>query len=446
MLVIAALTGGASREDSIAQAVIRGLLPLLLTVIVLVGRPREFKSLKRLAILFLALVAVISLMLVPLPPSVWLALPGRDLIEPAAPLAGIPQVWRPWAMSPPLAHNALYALIPPGCVLIAMFYLAPDERAKLVAPMAAIVAASALLGVAQISGGEGGPLRWYAVNNRSAGIGFFANRNHQALFLAIGILLMAGWAIKANGTGRLEAWRAVLAGLVAMLFCVALIATGSRAGLVVMIVALFAAAVLLRKALVSYLSIQSPQVRLIALCGALTALGAIAAFAVFSPQGQGLSRLFGLKPGEDLRADALPTIIEIAKTYFPAGTGFGGFEPTFRAHEPFALLTLQYLNEAHNDYLQLIIEGGLAGVLLLFAFAGWWLMTSWRLLGQNPAGRRYGLLPSASAIIVLLIALASAVDYPVRTPLIMITLLLACVWMELPRAHRAQRKSLPQAR
>ena len=444
MLVVAALTGGASREDSIAQALIRGSLPLLLAVIVLIGRPREFDSLKRLSLLFLALVVLMAAMLVPLPPSAWLALPGRELIEPAAPLAGMPQVWRPWALSPPLAHNALYALIPPGCVLFAMFYLTPDERAKLVAPLAATVAASALLGVAQISGGEGGPLRWYAVHNRGAGIGFFANRNHQALFLAIGILLMASWSVKAYASGRIEPLRVGVAGLAALLFCVALLATGSRAGLVLMVVAIIGGILMLRKALTSYLAKASARIRLMAVGGAFAALGVLIAFAVLSPQGRTLSRLFELERGDDLRTRALPTITEMVVTYFPAGAGFGGFEPTFRAHEPFALLARQYLNEAHNDYLQLAVEGGLAGLLVLAAFAAWWLLTSWRILRHSAPRHPYGVLPAAGALIVLLVGLASLVDYPVRTPLMMITLLLACVWMELPRAEGSRRGALPQ--
>ncbi len=444
MLAIAALSGGASREDSIAQAVIRGALPLLLTAIVLIGKPREFQSLRRVAILFLALVVLMAAMLVPLPPSLWTALPGRELIEPAAPLAGLPQVWRPWAMSPPLAHNALYALIPPGCVLIAMFYLAPEQRAKLLTPMAAIVMVSALLGVVQISGGEGGPLRWYAVHNRSAGIGFFANRNHQALFLAVGILLMLSWATIPSASRRIEPLRAGLAALAAMIMSIALLATGSRAGLGVMVVAILGGALLMREPLTAYLSARSTKLRVMVLGGVFVVAAGIVAFAIVSPQGRTLSRIFDLGHGQDLRARALPTMTELAKTYFPTGTGFGGFEPVFRAHEPFQLLARQYLNEAHNDYLQLAIEGGLAGLLLLGAFAGWWLATSWHIMRKKIPCHPYGILPAASALIILLIALASAVDYPVRTPLIMITLLLACVWMELPRAKPMRAEPLPQ--
>ena len=437
MLAVAALAGGASREDSMAQVVVRTLLPLLLALLALVARPVEWRSL-RLPLLFMGLVVLVAaIMLVPLPPSVWTALAGRDLIEPAAQVAGMPQPWRPWAMVPPLGHNALYALVPPGTVLVAMAFLSPGERARLAAPLGIVIVASAVLGVAQVSGGSGSPLRWYAITNRGEGVGFFANRNHQALFLAMGFPVLAFLAFA--GERRKDDLRVWLAGFAALLLAVAVLTTGSRAGLVAGAIGVLGSAALHFGRLRGAFAGLPPRWRLLSGIGAVAVLALVAVALLTSSRALAIVRLFGLDPTDDLRARALPTMVAILRDTFPAGTGFGGFEPVFRAAEPFELLSLAYLNEAHNDYLQLAIEGGAAGLALLAAFLVWWAVTTFRLLRR---GRRGQLGPSTAlartgALMVLLVVLASAADYPMRTPLMMVTLVLACVWMTLPTERTA---------
>ncbi|WP_168194186.1 O-antigen ligase family protein [Altererythrobacter sp. TH136] len=387
-------------------------------------------------LLFVGLLAMLAgAMLVPLPPSIWTAMPGRDLIEPAAAIGAVEQPWRPWALVPPLAHNALYALIPPSSVLLALLFLTPGERIRLIGPFALIIVLSAVLGVAQMNGGNAGPLRWYAVNSANAGIGFFANRNHQALLLAMGFPVLAAWAFlgSARESGTLRLW---LASFAAVLLAAALLTTGSRAGLVLGLIAVAGTIAIHFGALLAGFKLLTARMRA-ALLGAGAAGVAIVAFvAVSSPQAQSVVRLFGLNPADDLRARAFPTMIGLLRDYFPFGTGFGGFEPAFRAAEPFDLLSLQYLNEAHNDYLQLAIEAGVAGLAILIGFAVWYAVTAVGILRRKPSKAETP-VNLTGTLMVLLIALASIVDYPVRTPLMMVTLVLACAWMVLPRVGRS---------
>ncbi len=66
------------------------------------------------------------------------------------------------------------------------------------------------------------------------------------------------------------------------------------------------------------------------------------------------------------------------RTYFPVGSGLGGFDPLFRMHEPFELLKPTYFNHAHNDWLEIALDAGGAGIALLFGSILWWGMASAR--------------------------------------------------------------------
>lgn len=441
MLVLAALFGGASRSDESAQAVVRAGMAALLAVLVLVGRPAEWRSL-RLPLLFMGLlVLVMGAMLVPLPPQLWTMLPGRELFAEAAPLTGGAQQWRPFAISPPLGHNALYALIPPAAVLIGLAFLTPRDRVRLVWSVAALIVASAVLGVAQVSGGTESPLRWYQITNRESGVGFFANRNHQAVFLAAGFPILALWVASEADRWMSRELRAWLAGGSALLLAIALLTTGSRAGLLVGAIAILGTLALHGAALAAQIRAMAPRVRLMALGGALLTVAAIAAAALVSPQARSIVRLLGLSIGEDARAKSLPTLEAVLGGYFPAGTGFGGFEPAFRSAEPFGLLRLTYLNEAHNDYIQLAIEAGLVGLALLAAFLIWWGLRSWAALRAGGSGGSALAARRAGSLILLLILIASAADYPMRTPLMMVLAVIAAAWLALPGA--AERARVP---
>ena len=102
----------------------------------------------------------------------------------------------------------------------------------------------------------------------------------------------------------------------------------------------------------------------------------------------------------------------------PAGSGFGSFDPVFRMYEPNELLNLTYLNHAHSDYLEIALEGGVLGLALLIVAIGWATRAGIAACRMDPSeltasSTRFG------AGMLLLVALASAVDYPARTPIIM---------------------------
>src|SRR5690606_29945102 len=98
-----------------------------------------------------------------------------------------------------------------------------------------------------------------------------------------------------------------------------------------------------------------------------------------------------------------------------------------RIAEPTGLLSLNYFNRAHNDLLEVVLDAGLAGLLLLIAAVGWWLWMSVRAFRVKDGSA--GLLPRLGSAMLLLVIVASAVDYPARTPMIMSLVMIAAVWL-----------------
>jgi O-antigen ligase len=334
-------------------------------------------------------------------------------------LAGIPQPWRPIATVPDAARNALLSLIVPLAALLLAGGCRSSELPRTLTLVLVLVMGSALVGVVQFSGaGADNPL----INARpGVPSGFFANRNHQALLLAIGCLVAPVWALLPDRTSVMRLWTA--AGCVALLLLM-ILATGSRAGLLLCGIALPLAALLVGRRARHALR-RAPRWLWPTLLGAcVVAFAILVVLSVAAERAESLRRIVVMEPGQDMRSRALPVMMQMLGTYFPVGFGFGGFDPIFRLHEPLTLLKLTYFNHAHDDFVEAVLAGGLPALLLLLAAVGWWLMSSvraWRTRGA--------ILPRLGSAIVLLVLTHSPFDYPARTPLIMALIILAALWM-----------------
>jgi O-antigen ligase len=54
----------------------------------------------------------------------------------------------------------------------------------------------------------------------------------------------------------------------------------------------------------------------------------------------------------------------LAVQHLPWGSGIGSFVPVFEQAMPMSLLRAEYINAAHNDFAQLWLEAGVAGLLV----------------------------------------------------------------------------------
>lgn len=329
--------------------------------------------------------------------------------------------------------NALASLIVPVATWLLVVSLTEDERRNLPAMMLCVVIATMLVGLVQFSGViYDNPF----VNDSPGEVsGNFANRNHFALFMAIGCLLGPTWGL---GGERLAYWRLpAVVGLLLLLF-LTILGSGSRAGLGLGVVALLLGVILsgqrIRKALAFYPRWVYPTL----VAAFLSIIFAFVSLSVLADRAVSINRAFALDPGQDMRTRGLPTVLSMAKTYFPFGSGLGGFDPMFRMHEPFVLLAPTYFNHAHNDFLEIVLDAGLPGVVVLVAALGWWGRASMRVWAAG-LGRTYA-LPRLGSATIFLVMVASLFDYPARVPLIMAVTVIAAIWLN----TRAEVMTLPR--
>lgn len=418
-LLILFIAGGASRADVLGQPLVRFFAWGILIGFVLFARSFRWPDAGP-ALLLGAATLVVVLQLIPLPPGWWSNLPGRQILAEAAIVTGQPQPWRPLSMSPGATVNALGSLIVPALILLLAAQLSREQQRQGVTLMLVLVLVGSLLALLQFSGGR---LDNPFINDPPGAVaGNFANRNHMALFLAIGCLIAPFWAFRGDKVGR---WRVVAGiGLLPLLLLV-ILATGSRTGIALGLAGTVLGLAISWRTLTRELQALPGKLRLSLFGGFAAAVVGVLVLSFTRGRAVAVDRALALESAEDLRTQVLPTILAMLERYFPAGSGFGTFDPVYRITEPDALLQPNYLNQAHNDWLGVLLDGGLAGALVLAAAVGWWAVASVRAWRARPPRD----LPRIGSSVILLVFLASIVDYPARTPMIMGLIALAATWL-----------------
>ena len=415
LFIVLLVAGGASRADASGQIIVRAMAWGMLIVAILFGsRP----AMRRMGMPGMALAGAIFLVLiqlVPLPPSLWEALPSRAILGGT----GSGEVWRPVSMVPGATWNALSSLVVPCVVLLLAVMMREEEQERLLAVLLTLVGTSALVGLLQFSGA--GFMNPFVNDTPGQVSGLFANRNHFALFLALGCLIASVWATRSGA----QRWRLSAAAGLVLLFLLTILTTGSRAGMLLGLVALGLALLMSRHAL-RKVTRGGPRWLLPALVtGAILILAFFVTLFVAADRAVSINRAVSVDGNEDMRVRGLSTVLDMIHRYFPVGSGFGGFDPMFRMHEPFDLLKITYFNHAHNDYLEIALDGGIVALLLLGIAMLWWGTRMIRVWRKVEAGT----IAQLGSTMLLLVLIASFVDYPVRTPMIMALTALAGLWL-----------------
>ena len=450
-LTMVFLTGGGSRDDIQSLVLLRPLSIIFLAYALMSANASHWKGRLYPAYLLLALAGLMVLQLLPLPPELWTALPGRQIFAQIADLAAIDQPWRPLTLSPSKTLNSLFSLTVPLAAMLLYLNLQQGWRIKAVQTLIILICLSAFLAIIQILGPPRSLFYLYRITNEGSAVGLFANRNHQAVVLAILIGLLGWYANFAKRSSRSFSVTSLVPLAGVFVIVPLLLVTGSRAGLLLMAVSLamtlffvfsersrFAS----RGQAVSTTGKNltwkiSPSVIVIGLAILISAL--IFAAVVLS-RSLAFDRLFPNGDVEELRVQLIPILLAMIRNYMPFGIGFGAFEHVYKIYEPLALLNPNYLNQAHNDWMQVIVEGGLP-VLLIIAAAVLWYLWQLILLAKrwNAAGRvRHEAL--LHAVTLIMIAAASAGDYPLRVPIVMsLFALTACFLNDTMRQVRTLR-------
>jgi O-antigen ligase len=346
---------------------------------------------------------------VPLPPSLWTMLPGREDAAQIIQAAGLAPRWMPISLQPDATRLAAAYLIPPAVMLIATFHATAAQRLLYGWVIVAMALAGALLGLLQAGGSQSFYI--YDTGRFTAATGFFANKNHYADMLLIGILLAPALMSTGRRLGLRSPSRLATAGAIAIL-TVALPAANSRMGLVLLPVALVPALLLLMPA--RFYRQARPRHAVIG--------AAVLAVLVLAAASSGVvTRLLNRFGGDtDARFKFWPDVITAIDHYRPIGSGLGSFIKIFQRHESMSTLDFTYVFHAHNDVLEIALETGWMGIALIVFAAVLWLIGGWRVLRPSAWGA-FTPVHVAAVLGIAILIMHSMVDYPLRT------LSLACV-------------------
>jgi O-antigen ligase len=261
-----------------------------------------------------------------------------------------------------------------------------------------------MLGALQVvSAGANSGWYLYPETNVGLGVGFFANANHMADLLVFALPFVAAIAAAAKG-GSIQRYSALLTilGGIGMILLVGIALNGSLAGYALAVPVLA----------VSALIVLPPGSRWRGWLAGFAALSVIASLA-----GLASSSIGSTKIGQDAsgsvqsREQILATTSKSIADFMPLGSGLGSFVKVYRLYESPDAVTNEYVIHAHNDYVELALELGVAGMILLLLFLGWWVsqcLAVWRKGEGGPWARAASI--ASGAVLV-----HSLVDFPLRT-------------------------------
>lgn len=424
---LVALTGGASRYDAIQIVPLRALSALFLIPAFYYLTLESIKGQRALFILFGCYALLVSVQLVPFPPALWQGLPDRSDLAQLDSALGFQDVWRPLTLTPMRSWNVLGSLVVPAAGLLLAVALRGSARVIL-RVIAGLGVLNAVLGLLQIVTGKSSVFYFYELTNRGSPVGIFANENHAAIFAACSLLVVTSLALRAREV-QSASWERLIYPVAFVFILLTALVGASRAGLAATLGAVVISLVML------FLSprtsrghsVNDPVRRWLDKHSGLVVVVPVVAITLTAATFMLLDRtpafqdLLSRDSLADLRWSLWPVIAAMIATHWALGTGFGSFEQVYNIYEPSELLMPQYVNQAHNDWAQFVIEGGIPGVLILIALFVWMARAIVKIAAKNSA--RVNALFWVS--IFAIVGVASLVDYPLRTPIFQ----LVAIWL-----------------
>lgn len=368
--------------------------------------------------------ALIAIQLVPLPPAIWAALPGRDFVAKGYVLLGQPLPWLPMSLAPYQTIASALWLLPPLAIIAGMLRLGAFRTSWLAGALAIATFAAVLVGALQVTSGDpvSSPWYFYKVTNFGSATGFFANSNHMAILLVVTIpflvaLFGARWAKKSAQASASKT--AILAGgLLVVLLGLGLNGSLAGWGLGIPVVA---ASALLRVPMKRNWARWS--------VAGIALLGVAGVALIFSSPTQRSVPATGAGVSLESRATIFKTSLTAASDFAPLGSGVGTFADIYPRYEDPASVWPTYVNHVHSDFIEILLETGVAGLILLGLFLVWWiarLVAIWRSPNVDQFAR-------AATIASAAILAHSLVDYPLRTSAISAIFAMCLALMVQPR-------------
>ncbi len=389
-------------------------------------RPDFRKRLSRPFLAALALLVLFPLLqwLPLVPAALWPALSDRQVY--ASGIAefgtGLPAL-RGISLVPSTTESSWLAMLPALAVLLVAAGLREALLKRVVYFFLAMAAFQAMLALVQFGGGWGGGFR-LGPTDIGRSIGTYANRNHlaglleMALPIALGLLAArvghGGEGVQYAGhnwlrrTGRLlmnlpRPNQTMAFAALTLLILLGLAFTRSRSGIAMAMVGIFLSAVLYGR------HIGGVRAGSVATLIAVVGL-ALAAVAGLAPV---LDRFSIEDTLDDARWPIYASSMEAAWRFFPFGSGLGTFPEVYWRFQPDSIA--DFVNHAHNDYIEFLFEGGLAALVVMGAFITLYVLR-WRALLSHAQWVTFDFIQVGAGIGLLLMGLHSLTDFNLHIP------------------------------
>ena len=397
--------GGASQGGVLANVMLQGGAACIIAIWLWRDGKLHLQRADHMPLAILAAAVLwIAIMFIPLPPALWQSLPGREFLTRGYRLLDMDLPWLSMALAPDRALRSVLALLAPITAYFLTRRMDAAQIRRMIIGFIIIAAISAALGLAQQATGQESILRLYDPTNRDSPVGFFANTNHFAVFLACSLPFAAAWVAMLDPKKPAKRKKLIGLALYAALIALVLIVGSSLAGLAFLILSLIGAAYILWGRFASgrakLLFITGVSVAAIATLSSLTAIGTGAIGAKF-------------EDAPNSRGNMTPVTVTAGMKMAPTGSGLGSFTQVYAMHQPDRYTSTTWVNHAHNDYAELYLELGIPGLLLIAAFLIWFVRAGFQ-IWQRRADPNI-VIAQAAWLSIALLLMHSLVDYPLRT-------------------------------
>jgi O-antigen ligase len=258
------------------------------------------------------------------------------------------------------------------------------------------------------------PGKIYGIYERygASPFGSFVSRHNFAAFMEMTLSLPLGLLF----VGAVKKDKKLLYITAITLMGVALLLSGSRGGFVAMLAEIV---------LLIFVTTRSKGAKNIALKVALAVIliGAVAAGAILVGGESSLTRIAETAASKDVTTDRTHIwgiTLQVIAHNMPFGAGLGAFGQAYTQFDDFS--GLERVEQAHNDYLQILADAGLVGAVIGGLFLFWLFQTGRRNIKTTNTFRRGVAVGSLAGIFAILVH--SVFDFVVHTTAISIMFLL----------------------